>query len=145
MDNTIIRKAVFTDLPQICEIEAESINSWTYNQFAEELGRVFSSFIVAEQSGIIAGYTIAWIIAGELQINSIAVKKNFRRTGFGRMMLDYLINNSGSEIISAIYIEVRKSNSEALSFYESYGFTATGLRKKYYGDDDAILMEKKLT
>ncbi len=145
MDNTIIRKAVFTDLPQICEIEAESINSWTYNQFAEELGRVFSSFIVAEQSGIIAGYTIAWLIAGELQINSIAVKKNFRRKGFGRMMLDYLINNSGPEIISAIYIEVRKSNSEALSFYESYGFTATGLRKKYYGDDDAILMEKKLT
>ena len=145
MDHTIIRKAAFTDLPQICDIEAESINSWTYNQFAEELGRVFSSFIVAEQSGIIAGYSIAWLVAGELQLNSIAVKKNFRRRGLGRMMLDYLINNSDSEIISVIYIEVRKSNSEALSFYESYGFTGTGLRKKYYGDDDAILMEKKLT
>lgn len=144
MNQIIIRKALFTDLPQICEIEAESIKSWTYNQFAEELGRVFSCFLVTEMSGIITGYAIAWIVAGELQINSIAVKNDFRRKGFGRMMLDHLTCNSSSEKISAVYIEVRKKNLEAINFYKSYGFTETGLRKKYYGDDDAILMEKKI-
>ncbi|HPF04612.1 MAG TPA: ribosomal protein S18-alanine N-acetyltransferase [Spirochaetota bacterium] len=141
----IIRKAVFTDLQQVCEIEAESIKSWTYNQFAEELGRTFSCFIVAEQSGLITGYAIAWIIAGELQINSIAVKNNYKRLGLGRMMLDYLINSNSSEKISAIYIDVRKNNTNALNFYKSSGFIETGLRKNYYGDDDAILMEKKIT
>ncbi|HOP30561.1 MAG TPA: ribosomal protein S18-alanine N-acetyltransferase [Spirochaetota bacterium] len=141
----IIRKAVFTDLQQVCEIEAESIKSWTYNQFAEELGRTFSCFIVAEQSGLITGYAIAWIIAGELQINSIAVKNNYKRLGLGRMMLDYLINSNSSEKISAIYIDVRKNNTDALNFYKSSGFIETGLRKNYYGDDDAILMEKKIT
>lgn len=139
-----IRKAVFTDLDEVCEIEAESIKSWTYNQFAEELDRAFSCFIVAEESGRIAGYAIAWIIAGELQINSIAVKKDARRKGLGKMMLDHLLMNDSSENISMVYIEVRKNNTGALNFYKSCGFTETGLRKKYYGDDDAILMEKNI-
>jgi len=143
MENCHIRLALFTDLDQVCEIEAESIKSWTYNQFAEELDRSFSCFIVAEKSGIITGYAIAWFIAGELQINSIAVKKDFRRHGIGRKLLDFLISRYSSEILSILYIEVRKKNTEALNFYKSYGLTETGLRKNYYGNDDAILMEKK--
>ena len=79
MNRCNIRKALFTDLDQVCDIEAEYIKSWTYNQFAEELERTFSRFIVAEKHSIITGYAIAWLVAGELQLNSIAVKKDFKR------------------------------------------------------------------
>lgn len=144
MDEFITRKAVFSDLEQVCRIESESINSWTYNQFAEELERGFAKFIVSETSGIIAGYAVAWVIADELQLNSIAVKNSFRRKGVGSSLLHGLISACGSGTISSILIEVRKKNSDAISFYTAQGFQVTGARKKYYGDDDAILMEKKL-
>lgn len=144
MEQSIIRKAVFTDLEQVCDIEADSINSWSYNQFAEELDRAFSRFIVAERSGIITGYAIAWIIAGELQLNSIAVKKSYRRKGIGRQILTSLIEDNNSENITSVFIEVRKNNTEAINFYNAFGFNITGIRKKYYVDDDAILMEKKI-
>ena len=144
MAQNILRKAVFTDITQVCEIEAESINSWTYSQFTEELDRAFSCFIVAEESGIITGYIIAWIITGEVQINSIAVKKDHRRTGLGTKLLDYLIRQNRSADITSVFIDVRKKNTGAVSFYKFYGFVETGIRKKYYGDDDAILMEKRI-
>jgi len=144
MNKKNIRNAVFTDIEQVCTIEAESINSWTYNQFLEEITREFSRFIVIEDSGIITGYVIAWIIADELQINSIAVKKEYRRKGLGKNLLDHIIYSNKSDNISCAYIEVRRTNIEAIHFYKSYGFIETGIRKKYYGVDDAILMEKKL-
>ena len=44
------------------------------------------------------------------------------------------------------YLEVRESNTGAISFYEKQGFSKTGLRKAYYRNPDeaAVTMEKKL-
>ncbi len=145
MNNCTARKAEFSDIEQVLEIERESINSWTYNQFAEELGRSFSVFIVAESGGVIAGYAVAWIVADEIQLNSIAVSKAFRRNGVGRQLLEKLVKNTNSGNSSLILIEVRKNNHEAVEFYKAAGFEITGCRKNYYIDDDALLMEKKIS
>lgn len=139
-----VRKAEFSDLEQVYEIEKESINSWTYNQFAEELERNFSVFLVAESAGVIAGYAIAWIVADELQLNSIAVSKLFRRNGIGTKLLQKLVENDNCMNCNSILIEVRKNNFEAVIFYKTEGFEITGCRKNYYMDDDALLMEKKI-
>lgn len=144
MDKFIIRKAVFSDLESVFIIENESIHSWTFNQFAEELERNFSIFIVAESDGIVAGYAVAWIVADEIQLNSIAVKSAFRRMGAGKLLLDKLIDYCSSAGITSVLIDVRKKNSDAVSFYSASGFHITGCRKNYYGDDDALLMEKKI-
>ena len=44
----------------------------------------------------------------------------------------------------AITLEVRPSNTAARSFYEKMGFQECGCRKKYYLDEDAIIMTKQL-
>jgi len=139
-----IRKARFTDIESVLEIEQESISSWSYNQFLQELNNEFSSFLICEYDNSIAGYIIAWMVSDEIQINSIAVKKSLRKHGIGSKLLSAVINDNSGKLFSSVFLEVRSLNTDAISFYIDNGFTKTGLRKKYYIDDDAVLMEKKL-
>ncbi len=144
MTKIIIRKALFTDIESVLEIENESIGSWTYNQFLNELKNEFSCFLICEYESIIAGYIIVWKVSDEIQLNSIAVKKSFQRHGIGRKLLSAVIEETSRQPFSSIFLEVRSRNIDAINFYIDNGFTKTGLRKKYYDDDDAVLMEKKL-
>jgi len=139
-----IRKADFSDIEQVLEIEQESINSWTFSQFLHELNNEFSNFLVCEYDNSIAGYIIAWKITDELQLNSIAVKRSLRKQGIGGKLLSALYKDNSGGQFKSVFLEVRSRNSDAISFYINNGFTKTGVRKKYYNDDDAVLMEKKL-
>ena len=38
--------------------------------------------------------------------------------------------------------EVRENNERAIHLYEKYGFKEIYRRNKYYGDEDAIIMER---
>ena len=142
--NITIRKAQFTDIDSVLKIEQESINSWSYDQFIQELNHKFSIFLVAEIENDIAGYAVAWKVADEIQINSISVKKNFRKQGIGSKLLAEIIINDSDKVYSRAILDVRSKNIEAISFYTDNGFTKNGIRKNYYKDDDAVLMEKIL-
>ena len=144
MFEIIIRKAQFTDIGSVLEIEQESIGSWTYDQFLQELKLEFSIFLIAELQNSVAGYLIAWKVSDEIQLNSIAVKKDLRKKGIGNRLLSELTLNDSEKKFTSIFIEVRSRNSDAVNFYTDNGFTKTGVRKNYYNDDDALLMEKKL-
>jgi len=144
MFEIIIRKAQFTDIESVLEIEQESIGSWSYDQFLQELKLEFSIFLIAEYQSSVAGYLIAWKASDEIQLNSIAVKKDLRKKGIGNRLLSELTLNDSEKKYSSIFIEVRSRNSDAVNFYTDNGFTKTGVRKNYYNDDDALLMEKKL-
>lgn len=144
MQSITIRKTTFSDIETIHMIEKESINSWTYDQFLQELNYEFSVFLAAECEGSITGYIVAWKVAGEIQINSIAVSRIYRKHGIGSMLLAAITEDDPCKTYSSIFIEVRSTNIDAMNFYIDNGFTKTGLRKNYYGEDDAVLMEKKL-
>lgn len=143
MDYTV-RKALFTDIERILEIEKEFINAWTYNQFIEEMNKKFTRILVYESEGIIRGYVCAWIIADEMEINSFAVEKSSARKGIGTCLLNELTSPAAAPETTAVFLEVRSRNRPAVKFYLKNGFTETGRRKNYYPDDDAMLMEKKL-
>ena len=144
MPDITIRKALFKDIELIFEIEHESGGSWTYNQFIQELNNEFSLFLVAEYENSIAGYLIAWKVADEIQLNNIAVKRFLRKQGIGGKLLSEINTGDSNKIFNSVFLEVRSRNKNAISFYTDNGFTKTGVRKNYYNDDDALLMEKKL-
>ncbi len=144
MPDITIRRAQFTDIESILEIEHGSAGSWSYSQFINELNNRVSLFLVAELENSIAGYIVAWKVAGEIQLNNIAVKKSFRKQGIGGRLLSAITAGENGTGFFSIYLEVRSRNSDAINFYTDNGFKKTGIRKNYYYDDDALLMEKKL-
>ena len=97
---------------------------------------------MAEFEDKVIGYIIAWKVADEIQLNNIAVSGHYRRQGVGYLLLSEI--SKKENIFSSIVLEVRSRNITAINFYTDNGFTKTGIRKNYYTDDDALLMEKKL-
>lgn len=74
-----------------------------------------------------------------VEILNITVDKKYRKQHIGSKLLDYIINKYHKNII----LEVNSSNKAAISLYQKNNFKAINIRKKYYGTDDAIIMERK--
>ena len=77
-------------------------------------------------------------------IIDIEVCAEYRRRGIGRNILNSMIADARDKGVETITLEVRKSNADAQSLYESFGFCAISVRKRYYGDkEDAVVMQLK--
>ena len=90
----------------------------------------------------IIGFAGFWTMADEAHIISLAVRKALYRCGRGELLLIATIDLATQLKTHIITLEVRASNSAAISLYQKYGFTQVGLRRGYYIDnkEDAILM-----
>ena len=142
-EQIIIKNSEIKYLDEVYNLENDSIGLWNVKQFEDELKSDISLFQVALIHNTVAGYIAAWHIADEIQINSLAVMPQYRKMGIAAGLIDSIIDSCSSEV-SIIILEVRASNDLAVSFYKRYGFLATGIRKGFYQDDDALLMEKRL-
>lgn len=93
-----------------------------------------------------SGYATMYCVAGEGQINNIAVLPEYRRMGLGDALLDGLCGAARRAGLDVLFLEVRKSNSAAYALYEKHGFFRIGERKGFYTapPEDAILMKKEL-
>ncbi len=141
----LIRNARTSDLDTVCSLENEWMQSpWSRTGFENELSNSFSRFVVAETEEGIAGYAVAWEVCDEIQLNRIVVRGDRRRRGLGRALLDYIILELSPPGDRRVLLEVRARNEAARSFYRTAGFVETGLRKQYYEDDDAVLMERTI-
>lgn len=87
-------------------------------------------------------FMLSWVVADELHILSVATMPGFRRQGLARALLDYAIEFARLRKIRAIFLEVRRSNVGAIALYRAFGFSAIGIRPRYYADnfEDAIEM-----
>ena len=78
------------------------------------------------------------------EVDKILVKEKYRRRGIGTKLMSYLVSEAIHHKVINITLEVRVSNSRAINLYKKFGFREVALRKYYYGDEDAILMEKQV-
>lgn len=119
--------------------------TWSKDSFEKELDNKFARYVVATKGDIVVGYGGMWIIVDEAHITNIAVHPEFRGNGIGSVIVEALIEICTLEDVTAMTLEVRKSNHIAQALYGNYGFEAEGLRKGYYEDnkEDAIIMWKR--
>ncbi len=71
---------------------------------------------------------------------NLVVDKKWRKKGIASSLLDYAFANIKD--MRSVLLEVRESNKEAVSLYTKYGFQKIHIRKRYYGNEDALIMEK---
>lgn len=138
-----IREMQIDDLEQVMDIENESFSTpWTESGFFSFLIREDTVFLVAEEEGRIIGYCGAVKVLDEGDITNVAVMKNRRNQGIGRMLVDALIRETEKAGVSRLFLEVRVSNESAAHLYRKLGFETSGLRKNYYESptEDALVM-----
>jgi ribosomal-protein-alanine N-acetyltransferase len=92
------------------------------------------------------GYLLAWHVADELHVLSVATLPAHQRQGVGRALLAHAIAFAARERVRLILLEVRCSNSRAIELYRSLGFGVVGTRPRYYADnfEDATEMSLEL-
>ena len=73
-------------------------------------------------------------------IVNIVVNEKYRNKGVGTSLLDYIINKHKE--CKKIMLEVRESNINAIEFYTNKGFELVNKRKKYYGNEDALILKR---
>lgn len=100
-------------------------------------------FIVALDKNKMIGFAIGIVSSdGKGKIVLIGVENNYRRRGIGTRLLRRLFLVLSMKGVNEIELEVRVSNTKAISFYKKNGFRISELRKNYYedGEDGYIMM-----
>ncbi len=138
-----IEKMTSFHVGEIARLESECFSSpWSEEGLKSELTNGFARFFVAFSGEEIAGYIGAHNVLGEVYITNVAVFKEFRRQGIAQRLIENLLETAKNENAEFVTLEVRKSNSPAISLYEKTGFEKVGERKDFYEKprEDAVLM-----
>ncbi len=133
------------DLDAVLEIAGASFDPpWTREQFELELERSFASCTVVDVGGVIAAYSISWLIAGELEVLAVATHPAHQRADHARELVINLLRGASLAGASSGFLEVRADNPPAIALYTSLGFARISCRARYYADGtDAVIMAWK--
>lgn len=76
------------------------------------------------------------------ELNYIFVDKNYRNQHIATKLMNDMLDSLGD--IETIDLEVSESNIEAINLYSKFGFKQIGVRNNYYGNENALLMQKEV-
>ena len=144
----LIRPMMEIDLPEIAAVELRSYAfPWSENIFRDCL-RVGYTCRALDLSGRVIGYGVMSVGAGEAHILNVCVRDEFRNLGFGRRLLEHLLERAAAAGVAEAFLEVRPSNLAAIRLYQRLGFEQIGIRRGYYqapdGREDAIVLKRDL-
>ena len=104
---------------------------------------------VLETKGKIIGYAVMSVAVGEAHLLTIVVDKNVQGKGYGKKILNEMIQYAVYDNAGTMYLEVRTSNKAAIQLYHERGFNELGIRSNYYpaenGREDALILALDLS
>ena len=150
-----VRKVRKSDIDRIVDIERSwfHLSHWSIDSYYRLLNEDgFTTSFVAESEDVegrisIVGFVIFHVAAGVSEIYNIAVDNAHARQGIGRRLLAAAIEESQARKATRVVLEVRKSNTGAIHFYDGFQFQVIGERKNYYSNpiEDAFVMEYRVS
>ena len=143
-----MRTMIHEDLPLVSDIERRSYEfPWSHGVFRDCLLAGYNCIVLVRGQDI-AGYGILSVAAGEAHILNLCVDPMFRELGYGNRLLDEILERARFADVREVFLEVRPSNSSALSLYRKKGFRQIANRPAYYqanvGREDAAVLAKTL-
>jgi ribosomal-protein-alanine N-acetyltransferase len=143
-----VRRMQLTDLPDVLRNERRGYaHPWTEGIFRDCLrnGQECWLLMCSDQN---VGHGILSVAAGESHLLNVCVHPDFQGHGFGRILVEHLLERARTGEASTIFLEVRPSNVAACELYDKLGFNEVGLRENYYpsniGREDALVLAKEL-
>ncbi|WP_437276965.1 ribosomal protein S18-alanine N-acetyltransferase [Sorangium sp. So ce375] len=129
------------------EIDAVASAAFDVPQFSarEELRRPWTRCWVAREDRRALAFLIAWHVADELHVLNVATCPAAQRRGLATALMNRSLEYAQQQQVRLILLEVRRSNRAAIRLYRKLGFTAMGVRPRYYSDNDEDAIEMVLT
>ena len=144
------REANAFDLPVFVSLDKELFpySPWSASQYKEEFSSPTRHFVVAvDQTQSIVGY--AGVFApgnAEADILTVGVVPEHRGKGIAKALMALITEWAKAQGTTAMMLEVKIDNSEAIGLYESLGYSKLNIRKDYFGTGlDALVMRLVLS
>ncbi len=131
------------DLADVLAIEQDAFSDpWESASFEADIANEHVIALAARSGGRCVGYLSCIAIEDYGYIANIAVHREQRSHGIGRMLLDELLRRLQPRRIFDLVLDVRASNESAIRFYERYGFQVLTRRKGFYTQppEDSLTM-----
>jgi ribosomal-protein-alanine acetyltransferase len=143
----LIRSATLEDVPALMAIEKRAVTAAHWS--AEQYQIIFSGAqpriaLVIEDRGAVQGFLMARGVDSEWELENIAIAASARRRGLGTRLLGEFLNIARSRGATAVFLEVRESNSAARRLYEKWAFSESGRRGGYYRDPEEAAIRYRL-
>jgi ribosomal-protein-alanine N-acetyltransferase len=142
---TVFRVANAFDLPVFVSLDKELFpySPWSASQYKEEFSSPTRHFVVAldhEQS--IIGYAGVFAPGGaEADVLTVGVVPQEREKGIARQLMVLITDWAKLQGSTAMMLEVKVDNVEAIGLYEALGYMKLNTRKDYFGAGlDALVM-----
>lgn len=138
---TTIREMGTGDLDQVVALESDQQpRPWSRQVFEDELAADNRIYLVAEDAGSVLGFAGLMVVGDEAHVTNLLVTPDKRREGLGRELMIALIASGIDAGARHLTLEVRKGNVAARALYSRLGLAPVGIRPRYYGDDDALIL-----
>ena len=149
----LLRTATNCDMPSLASLEnVNQINPWTIEMLQNSF-KAGDQIWVLEKEKNAAQSIIGLIVFSnkieECEILNLVIDKAERQQGYGKLLLEQVLQYIKKHGGTKTFLEVRASNKAAISLYQSLGFKEISRRKDYYRTksnqyEDAILEMKEI-
>jgi len=121
---------------QVFSIESTThLTPWSEKIIHESFGPRSRNFgLFKKNKGVdeLVGYYFAEYVAGEMTLENLCVDSQYQGKGYAKVLMSHLCEQAKEEGAEELWLEVRVSNTTAISLYMSCGFEKVSIRKAYY-------------
>jgi len=144
------REATAFDLPVFVSLDKELFpySPWSSSQYKEEFSSPTRHFVVAvdDQQSIVGYAGVFAPGAAEADILTVGVVPDHRGKGIAKALMGLITDWAILQGSTAMMLEVKVDNAEAIGLYESLGYSKLNVRKDYFGAGlDALVMRLDLS
>lgn len=131
--------AAIAKLEQVCFSEP-----WSAEGIVEAY-KTGTRFFTAENSRHLIGYIGIKSVIDEGYITNVAVFPQYRNKGVATALIKRVFEFARENRLAFVSLEVRASNTGAITLYEKLGFKTEGRRRDFYRNprEDALIMTKR--
>jgi ribosomal-protein-alanine N-acetyltransferase len=137
---TVIRPLTTEDLTEVLALERDNRPApWSEGVFRDELAAENRIYLAAEADAVV-GFGGLMLVGEEAHVTNLLVAPQWRRQGIGLGLMLALIDAAVGAGARHLTLEVRSTNEAAQAMYSRLGLAPIGIRRGYYGDDDALIL-----
>jgi len=130
------------------EIDKQAFNAsaWSLPTFWSELTQRNRYYLaLVDEKKEIMGFGGIAFNGADADIQTMVIKPEFQKKGYGKQLLDALLEKVRENNSKRVFLEVVAENKPAISLYLSRKFEQIAKRSNYYPDgSDAVIMQLDL-
>lgn len=137
----VLARLTDDDVADAVELEERAYATpWSERVFRDELAAPGRTYLKAVDQGRLVGYAGLMLLGEEAHITTVVVDPSHRGGGIGTRLMLELVTGAVTGGARSLTLEVRVSNAAAQALYRRFGMAPVGVRKRYYVDEDALIM-----